>query len=220
MSIATGSQYHLPVPVHPLLNFGLAVTLEEQHPKDADLIEAVLGGDIGAFDGLVLRYQDRLHNVLYRVLHSEEDARDATQEAFVLAYQKLHTFRREAKFYSWLCRVGINNAISRRRRKKVATSSLEGLKEAAGTEPVDQDTHTQPSRAMELSEQQKQIEQAISELSEEFRVVIVLKEIEGLKYEEIAEITNSPVGTIRSRIHRARVELREKLRFLWEEVNE
>lgn len=185
--------------------------------EDQQLIEQFLQGDADAFDQLVLRYQDRLFNTLLRMFNSEQDALDAAQEAFVQAFQKLHTFQGKSKFYSWLCRIAINSALSQKRKKKLTTASLEAAREKAGIDPDDDNRENHPSHQLETSENQSAIQQALNELAEEQRTVIVLKEIDGLKYEEIAEIIDCPVGTVRSRIHRARAELRQKLQFLWEE---
>ncbi|MCA9038944.1 MAG: sigma-70 family RNA polymerase sigma factor [Planctomycetaceae bacterium] len=184
---------------------------------DQQLIEHFLQGDAAAFDQLVLRYQDRLFNTLLRMFNSEQDALDAAQEAFVQAFQKLDTFQGKSQFYSWLCRIAINNVLSQKRKRKVATASLDSAREKAGIEPDDDNRENRPSHQLETSENQSAIQQALNELPEDQRTVIVLKEIDGLKYEEIAEILDCPVGTVRSRIHRARSELRLKLNFLWEE---
>ncbi|MEZ6047285.1 MAG: sigma-70 family RNA polymerase sigma factor [Planctomycetaceae bacterium] len=184
---------------------------------DQQLIDEFLQGNAEAFDHLVLRYQDRLYNTLFRMFNSEQDALDAAQEAFVQAFQKLHTFQGKSKFYSWLCRIAINNVLSQKRKRKLKTASLDTVKEKAGVEPDDDNRSSQPSHQLETTENQSAILMALNELAEEQRTVIVLKEIDGLKYEEIAEIIDCPVGTVRSRIHRARTELRLKLQSLWDE---
>ncbi|QDU79542.1 ECF RNA polymerase sigma-E factor [Polystyrenella longa] len=185
--------------------------------EDQQLIEQFLQGDADAFDQLILRYQDRLFNTLLRMFNSEQDAQDAVQEAFVQVFQKLHTFQGKSQFYSWLCRIAINNVLTQKRKRKLATTSLETAKEKAGIEPDDHNRESHPSHQLETSENQSAIQRALNELADDQRTVIVLKEIEGLKYEEIAEIIDCPVGTVRSRIHRARSELRQKLQFLWDD---
>ncbi len=184
---------------------------------DQKLIEESLNGHSDAFGQLVVRYQDRLYNTLSRALGSAEDAADAAQEGFVQAFQKLESFRGESSFYSWLFRISMNAAISTKRKNKRMTASIDAAREQAGIEPEDIHPTAQPSHAIELSEQQQLVQDALAGLSEEFRSVIVLKEIEGMKYEEIADILDCPIGTVRSRIFRARTELKDKLRILLKE---
>lgn len=185
---------------------------------DQKLIQATLAGDTDAFGQLVVRYQDRLYNSLMLMVKSPEDARDLAQEAFVHAFRKLDSFRGDAQFYTWLFRIAVNATISfRRKAARQKTSSVETAKEAAGIEPVDERGGARPSGRMEVQEEQELVRRALSELSDEFRQAIVLTEIEGLSYEDAAEAVGCPIGTIRSRIHRARNELREKLRILLKE---
>lgn len=180
--------------------------------EDSQLIRECLAGRSEAFGELVLRYQDRLFHSLTHVLGSADDARDAAQDAFVLAFQKLSTFKGNSAFYSWLFRIAMNVGISQKRKTRRMVASVEAAREHAGIEPRDGNPQSQPSYSLELSESQAQVREALGRLSEEFRTVLVLKEIEGLRYEEIARIVDCPIGTVRSRIHRARSELREKLR--------
>ena len=182
---------------------------------DQQLIAESLSGRTDAFGQLVLRYQNRLYNTLVHVLGSADEAQDVAQDAFVHAFQKLKTFRGESKFYSWLFRIAMNAAVSRKRKAKRLTVSIEAAREAAGLEPTDTHPATGPSHSIEQSERQALVREGLSQLSEEFRTVLVLKEMEGLKYDEIAELVDCPVGTVRSRIHRARVELRQKLEILF-----
>ncbi len=181
---------------------------------DEELIRLCLNGRAEAFGDLVRRYQDRLHHSLYRLLGSREDALDAVQEAFVLAFQKLGSFRGDSQFYSWLFRIGYNAAVSGKRRERLKTRSLDAVREQSGSDPDDARTDQLPSHAMEVAEQQALVQQALSELPEEYRDVIVMKEMEDLSYEEIATLMDVPIGTVRSRLHRGRGELREKLRLL------
>lgn len=194
---------------------GLPATVSND---DRQLIQESLAGRTEAFGQLVVRYQDRLFGALLRILDSHDDARDVAQDAFVLAYQKLGTFRGNSAFYSWLFRIAMNTAASHRRKSGRRTASVDSTRERTGSEPADSRPETRPAHAIELAERQAIVNRALQELSEEFRTVIVLKEIEDLPYEEIAEIVGIPIGTVRSRIHRARSELREKLaRLLREE---
>ena len=184
-------------------------------PEDKQLIEACLAGDSSAFGALVLRYQDRLYGSVHMMVSSPEDARDLTQEAFVQAFRRLDSFRGDSAFYTWLFRIAVNATISfRRKMARRKTTSIESARDVMGEEPRDVRSDAVPSSRIETQEQQQLVHTALSELSEEFRQAIVLTEIEGLSYEDAAEIAGCPIGTIRSRIHRARNELREKLRLL------
>lgn len=184
-------------------------------PDDKTLIERCLGGQTDAFGELVLRYQDRLFNTLFLMVNSHEDARDLSQEAFVLAFRRLESFRGDSAFYTWLFRIAVNAAISfRRKAARQKTGSIDAAREAMGLEPVDQHRDIGPSRRMEVAEEQLLVRAALSELSDEFRQAIVLTEIEGLSYEDAATAMGCPIGTIRSRVHRARNDLKEKLRVL------
>ena len=155
------------------------------------------------------KYQDRLFNTMVHVCGSQEDARDIVQEAFVQAFVKLNTFQQNSAFYTWLYRIAFNTAISRKRRKRPQLS-VEQSREATGDEPLD--PHEGPENRLEQQERVSMVQQGLAALSEEHRVVLVLKEMEGLRYEEIAEMLDVPVWTIRSRLFRARMQLREELK--------
>lgn len=178
---------------------------------DHELIADCLSGQTHAFGELVLRYQNRLYNGLLHTTGSPEDARDVAQEAFVNAFQKLHTFGGRSAFYSWLFRIALNSAVSRKRKERRVPISIDSVREQSGREPIDQRPETQPGFSLEAAERQAAVRKALGELPEEFRTVLVLKEMDGLKYDEIAEIVGCPIGTVRSRIHRARLELRARL---------
>ena len=150
------------------------------------------------------------------MLHSAEQARDVAQEAWVHAFQGLASFKGNSAFYSWLFRIAFNAAVSEKRKARAPTASLEAAREAAGVEPADVRPEGAPSHQMEIQERQAIVRAARDELCEEYRTALVMKEMEGLRYEEIAEIIGCPIGTVRSRIHRARLELHEKLRVLFQ----
>ncbi|MEX2287425.1 MAG: sigma-70 family RNA polymerase sigma factor [Planctomycetaceae bacterium] len=181
---------------------------------DQHLIDECLSGRTEAFGQLVVRYQDRLHNTLVKILGSTDDARDAAQDAFVQAFEKLSSFQGTAAFYSWLFRIAMNAAVTQKRKTRRTVGSVDAAREQRGVEPLDLHPASQPSHSLELSERQALVRAALMELADDFRIALVLKEMEGLKYEEIAELVGCPIGTVRSRIHRARSELREKLRPL------
>lgn len=181
---------------------------DDSTDADAALIGRTLAGEPSAFGQLVLRYQDRLYNSLARLLGSAEDAQDAVQDAFVQAFVKLDTFRGSSAFYTWLYRIAFNTAMSHVRRKR-PTQSLDDQRRDHGREPVD--GQPAPDARLDASERAARVHRALAELSAEFREVVVLREIDGCKYDEIADILEVPVGTVRSRLFRARLELRDRL---------
>lgn len=176
--------------------------------SDTTLVQAALGGDKCAYGDLVERYQERIFNTLVRVLGSRDDARDVTQDAFVQALLKLESFRGDAQFYTWLYRIAMNLALSQRRRRK-PTESLDAVKENLGTEPTVQ----QPTAAQQLIQRERaeQLQAALLQLSDEHRQILVLREMEGFDYVAIGEILEMPVGTVRSRLFRARLQLKQQL---------
>lgn len=176
---------------------------------DSQLIDQTLQGHPAAFGQLVHKYQDRLYNSLAHAMGHAEDARDVVQDAFVQAFVKLETFRHGSAFYTWLYRIAFNLAATRQRRKRPA-SSIEQARAAGGNEPVDPGDG--PSQGLEQEERRRQVQAAIAQLSDEFRTVLVLREIDGCCYEAIAEMLDLPVGTVRSRLHRARLQLRDQLK--------
>jgi RNA polymerase sigma-70 factor (ECF subfamily) len=181
---------------------------------DVQLIGEALDGDSAAFGQLVTRYQDRLYNTLVHVAGSTDIAYDMVQDAFVQAYVKLETFERSSAFYTWLYRIAVNLAISRRRREK-PMASIDHARDVLGREPVDR--ADPPEARLERHERACQVQQALATLSDEHRTVLVLREMEGCSYEQIAGILELPVGTIRSRLHRARLQLRDQLKGVFQE---
>ena len=184
---------------------------------EKQLIRECLAGRTEAFGELVVRYQDRLYNALVGILGSPDDARDVSQDAFVHAFQRLKTFRGQSAFYSWLFRIALNAAASQRRRTRRKPASIDAARELTGGDPADPHPDAAPSHAMEADERRIAVQNALARLPEEFRIPLVLKEMDGLKYHEIAVIVGCPVGTVRSRIHRARSELRQRLDHLLRE---
>jgi RNA polymerase sigma-70 factor (ECF subfamily) len=162
-----------------------------------------------AFEKLVQKYQDRLFNSVSYMVGNTEDAQDIVQETLVQAFSNLRSFQGSSAFYTWLYRIAFNVAATRRRRKRPVVS-VERNRENLGMEPIDE--HPTPAEAMEIAERVRQVRRGLAKISQEHRVVLVLREIEGCRYETIAEILDLPIGTIRSRLHRARLELREELK--------
>jgi RNA polymerase sigma-70 factor (ECF subfamily) len=178
---------------------------------DRLLIELTLNGDRTAFDRLVLRYQDRLYGSLVHVLGDQADAQDVAQEAFIQAYRNLKGFRGQSAFYSWLYRIALNSSFSLRRRRR-PTLSIDRQRELLGVDAVD--PAGRPECVLEQQEEIALVRQALSDLPEEYRAILVLREFDRHEYEEIAEILNVAIGTVRSRLHRARLQLKERLEEL------
>jgi RNA polymerase sigma-70 factor (ECF subfamily) len=184
---------------------------------DQQLVERAQRGDKRAFDLLVSKYQRKLGRLLSRFIRDSTEVEDVTQEAFIKAYRALPTFRGDSAFYTWLYRIGINTAknylVAMGRRAPTTTNI--GSEEAEGFEDGDQlrDLNT-PEDELASKQVAETVNQTLGELPEELRTAITLREIEGLSYEDIANIMNCPIGTVRSRIFRAREAIAEKLRPL------
>jgi RNA polymerase sigma-70 factor (ECF subfamily) len=177
---------------------------------DSQLIASSVRGDRVAFGELVRRYQDRLYHTVYRLTGNADDAQDVVQDSFLNAFLSLHQFKGDSRFFTWLYRIAVNAAISlKRKHRALLTSDLGPM--AAGTEPHDQSEASQPGMAMERAEDERLLQTALDALTPEHRAVLVLKDIEGRKYETIADVLGVPIGTVRSRLHRARLELRDRL---------
>jgi RNA polymerase sigma-70 factor (ECF subfamily) len=184
---------------------------------DFQLIDQVLAGDSEAYGVLVLRHQDRLFSAMVHVTGSRAEAEDVLQDAFVQAFLKLATFQRTSAFYTWLYRIAFNLAASRRRRRRPEIS-VEEARELGGSDPIAAEADA--SEKVEREEGIERVRAAMLRLSEEHRAILVLRELEGCCYESIAEILRLPVGTVRSRIHRARAQLRDILQEGGEVVGE
>jgi RNA polymerase sigma-70 factor (ECF subfamily) len=192
-------------------NFSLSDRVSNNNSSvkdDFQFVEATLAGQKEAFGQLVERYQDRLIHAISRYLGSVEDAHDVAQDAFVQAYTRLASFRGEAAFYTWLYRIAFNLAMTRVRRRR-PMQSLDQAKDSLGNEPIDLGATVETGILRE--EQARVVHTALGQLDEEFRQVIVLRELEGCAYEQIAQILEIPVGTVRSRLYRARIQLRDCL---------
>ncbi len=175
---------------------------------DEQLVADCQAGRSEAFEVLVRRHQDRLYGSLCHALGSSEDALDACQEAFMHAFRAIQTFRGEAQFYSWLYRIALNAAttIQRSRARRPAVS-LDQFRADAGAEPAQGGADARPEGRLEREETITAVQLALAALEPEQRLVIVLRDYEGLSYDDIAATLNCPIGTLRSRLHRARVEL-------------
>jgi RNA polymerase sigma-70 factor (ECF subfamily) len=181
--------------------------------SDKKLVERVQKGDKGAFDLLVLKYQHKIVNLIMRYVRDPELALDIAQEAFIKAYRALPRFRGDSAFYTWLYRIAVNTAknhlAAQRRRPMDVELDLQ--------DPEQYDLHaklkeTDTPEGVALSDElQETVERAIAALPEDLRTAIILRELEGMSYEEIAETMECPVGTVRSRIFRARDAIGKKV---------
>ena len=180
---------------------------------DADLVGAAIQGDADAYRGLVERYQGRIFSLVYGVVRNREDARDLTQDAFVKAYQNLPRFRLESSFYTWLCRIAMNVSIDHTRRMKLRSHGEydDGVASRASGVISMQHHRASPAREVERGQLREAILVALDALPEEQRQVVVLREVEGLSYKEIAEVMEIPEGTVMSRLYYARRKLQEVL---------
>ena len=180
------------------------------HEHENQLIQLVREGDLSAWGELIRIHQDRLYNSIVRVVGHPDRARDVVQDTFIQAIENISRFDGKSQFSTWLYRIAFNRAMSIYRKHK-SEVSLEVARENAGDETM-ADSQDQPEDRVLQSELVEEVHQALEQLSAEHRAVIVLREIEGCEYEQIAEILEVSLGTIRSRLHRARSEMRRLLR--------
>ncbi|MGH8688027.1 MAG: RNA polymerase sigma factor RpoE [Burkholderiales bacterium] len=184
---------------------------------DRQLVTRAQHGDKRAFELLVLKYQRKLGRLLARFIRDPAEVEDVTQEAFIKAYRALPAFRGDSAFYTWLYRIGINTAKNYLMAlgRRAPTSTEVEPEDAEGFEDGEQlrDINT-PESLLLSSEIAKTVNDTIEELPEELRTAIQLREIEGMSYEDIAKIMDCPIGTVRSRIFRAREAIAERLRPL------
>jgi RNA polymerase sigma-70 factor (ECF subfamily) len=184
---------------------------------DQQLVERAQRGDKRAFELLVSKYQRKLGRLLSRFIRDAGEVEDVSQEAFIKAYRALPSFRGDSAFYTWLYRIGINTAknylVARGRR--APTSTAVDNADAEGYDDADllRDVNT-PEAELASKQMANVVNESMAELPEELRTAITLREIEGLSYDEIATIMNCPIGTVRSRIFRARETIAERLRPL------
>jgi len=183
---------------------------------DQTLVEQVQRGDKQAFDVLVLKYQNKIIQLVNRYVHDSDEARDVAQEAFIKAYRAIGRFRGDSAFYTWLYRIAINTAknylvASGRRppRSDIDAQDAEQYEGATGLRE-----YATPERMLQKDEIQGAIAEAIDALPDDLRTAITLRELEGLSYEEIAQTMDCPIGTVRSRIFRARDAIDTRLKPL------
>ncbi len=185
---------------------------------DQELVARVQKGEKKAFDVLVLKYQQKVANVVARYIHDPVETLDVTQEAFIKAYRALSNFRGESAFYTWLYRIAINTAknflVAQGRRPPGADVDAESAEQM--DTGVRLKEYATPENHLLKDEIAETVQRAIEDLPEDLRTAITLRELEGLSYEEIANAMSCPVGTVRSRIFRAREAIDKRLRPLLE----
>lgn len=183
---------------------------------DKELVERVQNGDKAAFDLLVLKYQSRIVNLVSRFVRNPADAMDVTQEAFIKAYRALPNFRGDSAFYTWMYRIAVNTAKNflavQSRRPNEADQDISEIEQIEGDNALKE--QATPEHMLLRDEIQSTVINAIENLPEDLRMAIMLREVEGLSYEEIAAVMECPIGTVRSRIFRAREAIDHQLQPL------
>jgi len=184
---------------------------------DKELVRKSLGGDSGAFAAIVERYQHRVYNIAFRMTGDREDSLDLAQESFIRVFRALHGFKGDSSLSTWIYRIANNVVVDelrkRQRRPKVVQSTDAVLSHEDGehTFELSSPLEDTPEQVVLRKEKRQEIQLALLQLSAEHRAVLVMRDVEGLSYEEIAEIFMLNVGTVKSRLNRARLALREKL---------
>ena len=186
--------------------------------SDAQLVKRVQKGDKRAFDLLVLKYQYKVQAVISRFIKDSSEVQDVAQEAFIKSYRAIDNFRGESQFYTWLYRIAVNTAknhlVTRNRRPPSDDVDINDAEHYGGSEYLkENDT---PEGDMYRGELEAVVFKAMSDLPEDLRTAVTLREMEGMSYEEIASIMECPVGTVRSRIFRAREAITDKIKPLME----
>ncbi len=195
-----------------------AEILEETQVDDWELVKEAQANRKRAFDALVLRYQDRIFNLCYRMLGDYDEANDSAQEAFIKAYNNINSFKFKSSFSTWLYRIAVNTCknnisslASRMKRKMVRLDNPGHGDDEEGQIEIS-DESSNPADVFEKKEREMMIQRAIETLPAKQRMLVVLRDIEGKTYEEIANITDFKQGTVKSKLSRARQELRDKLK--------
>ncbi len=183
--------------------------------SDQDLVSQVVAGNGEAFATIVERHEARLYNTIYRLIGSSEDARDVLQDVFVKAFENLERFRGGSSLYTWLFRIAVNTSLSHRRKRRWVPMGIGAAdEEGTGRPPPADPASDDPGDPLMAAETETLIQNAINGLDEEHRTVVVLRDVQHCDYREIADILEVPTGTVKSRLHRARLLLRERLKPL------
>jgi RNA polymerase sigma-70 factor, ECF subfamily len=198
--------------------FRMTAQVAPEVDVDQQLVERVQKGDKRAFDLLVLKYQHKIFAVISRFIRDHAEVQDVAQDAFIKAYRALPNFRGESAFYTWMYRIAINTAknylVARNRRPPASDVDMEDAEFFAGNDAMHE--MNTPERNLLRDELQVVIDQAFRDLPDDLRMAVTLREIDGLSYEEIAEAMSCPIGTVRSRIFRAREAIDKKIQPLVE----
>jgi RNA polymerase sigma-70 factor, ECF subfamily len=198
-------------------------TAAQPDVPELDLVKRCQKGDSEAFDELVTRYRTRVFGMVYNMVHNEQDAWDLAQDSFLKAWKSIGRFRGKSSFYTWLYRIVMNVTIDWIRKKQIKGSGAE-FDDAIQLKEIDPASRTVPkqdalpSEKMEQGEIRAQIDRAIAQLSPEHRAVILMKEIEDMQYNEIAETLGCSIGTVMSRLFYARKKLQNLLRDVYENI--
>ncbi len=180
---------------------------------EAELVRRAKDGDMAAFEQLISNYQMKIYHIAYHMLSNEQDAEDAAQEAMIKAYRYLGSFKEESGFYTWIYRITHNICLDMLRRRKRSLTHETDLvkKDQDGQEAELQivDAKPQPEEQLMRQQVQNEMQNAIAELKENYRVVLVMRDIEGMSYDDIAAVLEISAGTVKSRLNRARENLRK-----------
>src|SRR4029078_5975731 len=198
-------------------------TLAQSDVSELDLVKRCQAGDTEAFDELVTRYRTRVFGMIYNMVHSEQDAWDLAQDSFIKAWKSIKRFRGQSSFYTWIYRIVMNVPIDWLRKKQVKAGGAEfddaiQLKEVEPASKTVPKADALPSENLEQREIRAEIDKAIAQLSPEHRAVILMKEIDGMQYHEIAEALGCSIGTVMSRLFYARKKLQNLLRDCYENI--
>ena len=195
----------------------LVASPERKLEADSDLaiVRRVQAGDVAAFDALILKYRERVFGIVYHLTSNREDSADLTQDSFIKAFQSIQRFNGQSSFFTWLYRIAVNSTLSHLRKNRMrAFFSLESIHpdEPVSKEVIDALTDkTGAERGVFVHELQERLNEAFQKLSIKHRTVVTLFEIDGLSHQEIAEVMNSSIGTVRSRLHYAKQLLQAEL---------
>jgi RNA polymerase sigma factor (sigma-70 family) len=194
----------------------LVASPERQQEADSDwaVVQQVQAGDLPAFDKLILKYRERVYGVIYNMTSNREDAADLTQDAFIKAFQSIHRFQGQSSFFTWLYRIAVNSTLTHLRKARLRTFfSFEKINEEDKTAEIISilTDKSGGDRELFVKELQEKLNEAMQKLSIKHRTVVTLFEIDGLSHEEIAEVMDCSVGTVRSRLHYAKQLLQAEL---------
>ncbi|MBT8042812.1 MAG: sigma-70 family RNA polymerase sigma factor [Kiritimatiellales bacterium] len=187
---------------------------EQEGEPDDELVLKAQRGDVHAFDQLVERYHGKIYGLTYNMTSNREDAEDLTQEVFIKAFEALPRFRGKSSFYTWLYRIAVNKTINyRKKRNRKRALSLDQFDQEIKTDEVYHALTTKgsPLRNMSLTELQIKLNEALQNLSEKHRTVVVMHDMQGIPHEEIAKVVGASVGTVRSRLFYARRQMQAEL---------